>query len=280
MVLSILLAAFSTVALTYIFISGWQETVPAYIVYTLTVYSLTVFAISVPKLAVTIQAFVYKNKLGNRYMTDIPYRAKVSNYTSFGFNLFYAVFKLIAGVHYASFWYGADALYYIVLSAARFLLLRHIRKDAQSLSSDEHDLAKGFKKYRFCGVLLFVLNAALIGVVYQILHKNMRYEYPGLLIYAVATYTFYCITISIINVVKYRKLNNPVLSAGKAISLAKALVSMFALQTAMFASFNDDAALERIMNLISGGCVCFFIFCIAVFMIVRANKALEELRRS
>ena len=228
MALTILSPLVSTVALVYIFIAGQEETIPAYIVYTLAFYSYTVFAIGFPNLLLKIKNAVYKNKIGNRYMTDVLLRVKISLYSSLLFNLIYAAFKLTAGIHYASFWYGADAIFYIVLSVARFFLIRHVRKD-------ERDTVAEFKKYRFCGVLIFILNAAFVPVVYQIINHGMGYSYPGLLIYAVATYTFYAITISIVNVVRYRKYNNPVYSAQKALSLTKALVAMFALQTSMFA---------------------------------------------
>ena len=270
MFLTIFLPLLSTAALVYIFVIEWQETVPAYIVYGLSVYSLTILVLDFPKLVAKIKGVIHKNKFGSRYMTDVSLRVKISLYASLAFNLIYAVSKLIAGIHYASFWYGADAIYYIVLSVARFLLLHHMQKDDNNLKSE-------FRKYRICGILIFILNIAMIGVIYQIVNHGMGYSYPGLLIYAVATYTFYCITISIINVVRYRKYKNPVYSAGKALSLTKALVSMFALQTAMFASFNDDIALERTMNLIVGIAVCFSIFCLAVFMVIRANNNLKIL---
>ena len=220
-----------------------------------------------------IKGVIHKNKFGNRYMTDILLRVKISLYSSLLFNLFYAAFKLIAGIHYASFWYGADAIFYIVLSAARFLLIRHVRKD-------EHDMATEFKKYRFCGVLIFILNAAFVPVVYQIINHGMGYSYPGLLIYAVATYTFYSITMSIINVVRYRKYNNPVYSAQKALILTKALVAMFALQTAMFVSFNEDIVLERTMNMVFGILISCAIFAIAVMMVVRANNEIKALNEN
>ena len=259
----------STAALVYIFIAGQAETVPAYIVYTLTFYSYTVLVISFPKLATKIKGAIYNNKYGNRYMTDVLLRVKISLYSSLLFNLFYAAFRLITGIHYMSFWYGADAIFYIVLSVARFLLVRHVRKDGR-------DTVAEFKKYRFCGVLIFILNAAFVPVVYQIINHGMGYSYPGLLIYAVATYTFYAITISIVNVVRYRKYNNPVYSAQKALSLTKALVAMFALQTAMFASFNEDIVLERTMNIVFGGLICCAIFAIAVMMVIRANNELQK----
>ena len=204
-------------------------------------------------------------------MTDVLLQVKISLYSSLLVNLFYAAFRLITGIHYASFWYGADAIFYFVLGVARFLLISHVRKD-------KRDTIVDFKKYRLCGVLIFTLNAAYIPVIYQIINHGMGYSYPGFLIYAAAIYTFYAITISTINVVKYRKYSNPVYSGQKALSLTKALVAMFALQTAMFASFNDDIVLERVMNTVFGGLICCAIFAIAVMMVVRANNELEKAR--
>ena len=270
-VISVLLSVISTAALVYIFLSEQEETIMAYIIYTLTFYSYTVLVISFPKLIASIRKTVTKNKFGNRYMTDVVFRMKISLYTSLFFNSIYAVFKLIAGIHYASFWYGADAIIYIVLSIARFLLVHQIRKG-------EQDIAVEFRKYRFCGILIFILNAAFIPVVYQIVNHGMRYSYPGFLIYAAATYTFYAITMSIINVVRYRRYNSPVYSAQKALSLTKALVAMFALQTAMFASFGGDIVSERTMNVVFGILVCCAIFAIAVTMVIRAIHELKKIR--
>jgi hypothetical protein len=187
--------------------------------------------------------------------------------------MLYAVFKLIAGIHYASFWYGSDALFYIALSVVRLLMLRHMRKDGS-------DMEQEYRQYRLCGYLLFILDAALVGVVYQVVNQDMGYHYPGLMIYIVATYTFACLVLAIINLVKYRKLNSPVLSAIKAISLTRALVAIFALTTAMLISFGstDSEAFKNTMNALTGASVCLLISGIAVYMIIRANKNLRILR--
>ena len=111
-------------------------------------------------------------------------------------------------------------------------------------------------------------------MVYQVVNQDIKHRYPGILICLVATYTFCCLAIAIINVIKYNKMNSPVLSAIKTISLAKALLSIFALQTAMFVSFGggESLHLQRIMNGVFGGCLCFAIFCFAVYMAVEVNK--------
>jgi hypothetical protein len=145
------------------------------------------------------------------------------------------------------------------------------------LKKKEKSLKNEYRHYRFCGYLFFILNAALIGVVFQIIHHDLGYQYSGLFIYVVALYTFTCLTIAIVNVFIYRKLNRPVLSAVKAISLVKALVAMYSLQTAMLTSFGGDeiADLKYLMNSLSGGVLCLYIFILAVFMIIQANKKIK-----
>jgi hypothetical protein len=217
-----------------------------------------------------VKSLIYSNKYSNQIMTDLPYRMKISLYVSLSMNLLYAVVKLIAGIYYASFWYGADAIFYIVLSIARVLLMRYMR-------TDENNLAAEYRVYRSCGVVLFVLSAALTSVVYQVVNQNMGYTYPGLLIYMVATFAFVNITIAIINVVKHHKLSNPVQRAAKALSLAKALVMMFALQSAMFASFGGESlVLERVANIVFGSFVCLSIIAMAVMMVVEANSKIKK----
>ncbi|MCL2817746.1 MAG: hypothetical protein FWD39_05105 [Clostridiales bacterium] len=277
----VLLNLFSTAALIFIFSTNRDATIGGYISYVFSTYAFTVLVINLPTMVSNavnalgkpgniIGSFIHANEHISRYITDLVYRAKISLYAALAVNLLYATFKLIAGIHYASFWYGADAIFYIILSAVQFLMLRHLQKKG-------NDLAQEYRQYRFCGYLLFALNSALIGVVYQIVHQNMGYHYPGLMIYAAATFAFLCLAVAIINVVKYRKLNSPVLSAIKAISLAKALVALFALQTAMLISFGgeESEAFKNIMNVLTGGGVCLFIFVMAVFMIMRANESLK-----
>jgi hypothetical protein len=277
--IALMLLSGAMVIITFIF--GWQETVFGYFSYVFSAYATTALAVGFPrtltdirnfiqknKTVNRIKAFVYGSKYGNFYMTDVTFRMKVILYASLSLNTLYAGLKLVSGIYYASFWYGADAIFYLVFSAAHFFLLRHVRKD-------ERGFAGEYRQYRFCGYLLLALNATLIGVVFQIVNHGMSYQYPGLLIYAFATYTFAYVTVAIVNLIKYRKYQNPVYSAHKMLVLARALVAMFALQSAMFASFNDDEALEKLMNTLTGGAVCTITFGMALFMVIYANRKLK-----
>ena len=188
-------------------------------------------------------------------------------------HLFYAAFKLVSGIIYASFWYGADAIFYIVLSTTQFLMLRGMQKKANNMEEE-------LQQYRLCGGLIFVLSCALVGVVYQSVHLSMDKQYPGLLIYVVATYAFFCLVVSIVNVIQYRKLNSPVLSAIKIIRLAKALVAIYALQAALLTTFGGDESesFKDLMRILTGGGVCLLIIVMAVYMVIWANQNLKRLR--
>ena len=96
-----------------------------------------------------------------------------------------------------------------------------------------------------------------------------------------AAYTFYTLTMAVINMVRCRRYNSPVLSAAKAISLAAALVSMLSLETAMLNAFGgaDEAVFRRIMLAASGGVVCLAVLVMGLYMMARAVKELRRMKK-
>jgi uncharacterized protein (DUF2062 family) len=92
-----------------------------------------------------------------------------------------------------------------------------------------------------------------------------------------ALYAFYAMITAIINVVKFRKLGSPILSAAMIVNLTAAMVSMLSLETAMLSEFgSEDARLRLWMTGISGGVVCTVVLALAVYMLVRASKTLKQ----
>lgn len=158
----------------------------------------------------------------------------------------------------------------------RASLLHYVRTHGSS----EADEAAELRRYRLCGIILLFMNQALVGIVVLVVTQNSGFEYPGILIYAMAAYAFYAVTIAIINMIKFRKYGSPVMSAAKAINLTAALVSMLSLETAMIAQFggNDTSMFRQIMTACTGGCVSFFVVVMAVFMIARSTKQLKCLK--
>ena len=159
----------------------------------------------------------------------------------------------------------------------RFLLLW--RESPQSI---EKNRRSALRRYRFCGIILLLMNQALAVIVLLIVQQNRRYEYPGTLIYLMAAYAFYSIIIATKNFIKYRKHHSPILAAAKAINIAAALVSILSLETAMLARFGSpkDAAFQQQMVAATGGFICVVILGMAVSMIVRSSKEIKNSRSS
>ncbi len=225
-----------------------------------------------------VRKFVYDHPLmkrfrstvvGEKYLTDVRFRAGVSLYQGFFINLLYIVIKLVSGILYCSTWFIALAVYYILLAVMRFLLVRHL---------NVQDEVSELRRYRLCGVMLLFMNQALAGIVIFMVHRNQGFDYPGLLIYAMAAYAFYAVILAIVNVVKTRRHNSPILSAAKAINLVAAMVSILSLETAMLAQFggNDDPMFRKVMTGATGGGVCTIVIFMAIYMIWRTNEKLKR----
>lgn len=275
--IKLLLTIVSAFLLVYTFAGEREDTPIAYVSYVVSAYALVIVVLDIPKVVRKGKSILYGNTFTARYMQDLEFRAQISLYAGLFLNLSYGVFKLIVGIIYQSIWFGAVAGYYIILSSIRFMLLRSVRMSfgqEQSTVRREREL----KSYRLCGYFLFLLNIAMTGMVVQMIWQNKGYDYPGTIIYASAAYTFYCLTMAVINIVKHRKMDNPVISAAKMLSFCKAVMAIFALQTAMFTQFSDDFRFERIMNALVGGSVCLLVLYLAVFMVIRANAELRKIQ--
>ena len=275
--LLVLLALASGTLLALVFLKGWEETPLAYGVYVLAFYTLSVVVVYcvtvLPGKYRQIKAGIYGSPLGHRYMTDRAFRTKVSLHLSLFINLLYVGLNLWSWHSVGSWWFVVLAVYYGIMAVMRFLLVGFLRKNAIGES-----IAAEWKRARACACILLLVNLSLSGAVLMILYQSKGYDYPGVLIYVMALYTFYSTVHAIVDIVKYRKLGSPVMSTAKVVSLSAALVSMLNLETAMFAQFGKDmsAADKRIFIILTGAGVSITVVTLSVLLIVKATK---ELRR-
>lgn len=234
------LAVLSAAALAAVFTLGLEDTAIAYASYVLSAYSLAAVTLHLITEERRWHSRALENRHVKRYRTDLDFRLRLRLTVSFGVNLCYSVYKAALGLLLGSVWFGAMAAYYLVLSEARFLLLR----------GGTGSLLAGYKKRRFCGWLLAVMTVPIAVMGAVSVYTGGATEYPGHLIFAAAAYTFYSLTMAIVNICRFRSAGSPVYSAANALALMTALVSMFFLQGAMFLAFGDGSSMERDMNLI------------------------------
>lgn len=273
--LVLLLSVLSAALLVLVFLQGWEETPLAYAVFALSFYALTVLCIFcaavLPKRWREIKRRLSENPLGNRYLTEAEFRTRVSLYLSLAINLVYSAIKLVSGIYYASLWIEAVAVYYILLAVMRFLLLRY-------LHSDKQDKTLEYRRYRLTAVLMLLLNLTLSVLVLHMILKQQADTSSDIIVITSAAYTFYTLTVSMIDIVKYRKYESPVLSAAKAIRFAAALVSLLSLEATMLAHFGQDEGFRRRMLALTGAGVCALVVAMSVYMIVRSSKEIKKIR--
>lgn len=153
--------------------------------------------------------------------------------------------------------------YYIVISIARFLLLRNYQRSSKC-SKYSAQLNHEIKAYKMSGLLLIMMTLFLQATVIHMIFTGNGYVYQGFLIYVVALQDFICLTKAIFQIYRFRKENNLILKAIKTFSLSTSLVSLLSLQSAMFASFGSSLEIEiqQRMNFLTGNVICL----ILVFM--------------
>ena len=273
--LIVLFAVVSAVLLTYTFVRNRSEHPVAYVTYMFSFYSLCVLCVRVPTIIRFFKNFKNNNKYLVRYSDDATLRIKISLYANFGYNAAYAVFQLALGIWHSSIWYFAFAAYYFVLAIMRLFLLR----DVHSTAPDQ-DMRAQWSRYRFCGIMLVVMNLALSIIVWMINVQGHEVVHHQITTIAMAASTFTLMTLAIVNMVKYSKFKSPLFSATRMISLATSAVSMLTLENSMLAAFSapEDAEFNSLMRLLTGLAVSIFVLSMGIYMIVLASKRINKIK--
>ena len=246
----------------------------ACISYVLSAYTLTIWCARIPKLVRYAKRVKTENKYARRWFDDTHLRVKISLYGTLIWNIAYAVFQLWLGVYHSSFWFFSLAAYYFSIAVMRFFLVKYARKHAAG-----EKMITEYKRYRACGWVFLVTNLALAVIIFFMVYWGKTFVHHQVTTIAMAAYTFSAFTIAILNVIKYRKYQSPVYSASKVINLAAASVSMLTLETAMLSAFGDgsEEQMRGLLTTMTGAAVCVFILCMAIYMIVHANKELKKI---
>lgn len=257
-------------ALTYVLLKG-KNSMPAYMIYCMSAYCLTIWILPLPRLfRKAKEAMMHRltgTVFGGKYIGDLAFRGSVSIYQGMMVNFFYVVFRILVGIRYASVWFLTIAIYYLLLGIMRLSL---------ALSYRNRNMKSELRCYRRTAWLLFLLNIPMGGMIVLMVLTDSGYSYPGYVIYLSSLYTFYTIILAIVNLVTFRKLGSPILSAAKVLSFVAALMSLLGLQTAMISQFSTEGeAFRRRMNAITGGGVWFSVILIAVYMLLRSRKMKE-----
>lgn len=256
--------------LIYVFSCHLENTPIAYVSYLLSAYALIIFCIWFYEVCRFSNDFIKKSKIYDFYRKHFLLFTKASLYSSLSINLIYGIFEFITGIYYKSWWFVTFAVYYLLLCIIKISLVKN-------MNNNKSNLKKEYKKLKSTGIILLFLNLVLTGIVTLILAKNQVINYSGFLIYIVALYDFYLIISAIVNIIKYRKNNSPILIASKCVNLTVAMISMISLEVAMIYQFgNNESTFKLVMTGSMGFAICLINTFMAIYMIVKANNNLKK----
>ena len=200
---------------------------------------------------------------------DRRFRYRFTLQVSIVFNLAYAIFLFVIAKINDSKWFLVMSFYYALLSIVRCLIGFRISEKVKEISK--------LKALRFCGFFLLFINLVVSVVSIILIFENNRNSYHQIIVIALATYTFYAITVAIVGIIRQVKSNDAVLVCKAVISLTSASVSLLTLTDTMLTTFGSENTLLRsvIMPLLSVG-VSIFIILMAIFMIKKSNLYIRK----
>lgn len=262
----------SFAALAAVFIRQCPENILVYLIYSLSAYSLTIWLAALPGLTKRAKSAMMGSKLMRkaaaspimgRYFKDLAFRGSISIYQGIAVNLFYVAFRIMAAIRYASVWFLSMAVYYLVLGGLRTYLIVCYRRRTPELER---------RCYHTTAWFLFLLNIPMGGMIVLMVRTDSGFSYPGYVIYLSALYTFYTMITSAINLIRFRRLGSPILSAAKVLNFVAAMMSILGLQTAMISRFSENGEdYRKMMNAITGGFVYGIVILIAIYMLLHGR---------
>ncbi len=270
-VLVLLLAAGTAGILTWIFVKGLENTIPAYLFYGVSAYSLVILIAWLTRLIPWLKGHFDRDPVAQRLR-------KIEKDGAFGLgmyaeqfvNFIYGGFKLISGALTGSAWIGADGLYNFLQGTIQlYQILRHRKVK---------DLKGQWKVYRQCGYLMILVNLTMTGMAFQMIWMSRHEQSSGIGIISTAAFTFYKLTMAILAVAKDRKHPNPVDSAVYFLDFGQALYNLFVLQVGLLWVYGGtDFAYHTLMNSLTGGVVCLLVIGIGLYMIWRSKRDMKKL---
>ena len=155
---------------------------------------------------------LHTNTHAARYLDDPFFRTEINLYFGTAVNALYIFIKFFSGLYLRSGWLIAFALYYTVLTILRTSLAQFVRQN-----EFKQDIRAEYRRYRLVGILLLGMNIVLSGIISRMIALEEAVDYPGVLVYAVAAYTFYAVIIAVVGLIQYRRHGSPVISAIKVV---------------------------------------------------------------
>jgi hypothetical protein len=183
-------------------------------------------------------------------------------------NVVYAVYNLLTGVLYGSVWFGAVAIYYLMLCAVKFFLLFRGFDPKGSRR-------RALKDMRISGIMLIFLNLTISLLIYRMIVTDSVHLYGRSVIAMAAGYTVFRIVAVVTDWISSKGNFDPIFFTVKGLSFSVALMSLFSLQTSILDRFMNSGGVRQGINTLTGSAVSVTVLIIGIRTVMRANKELK-----
>lgn len=192
----------------------------------------------------------------------------------------FAVLSGVIAVKERSLWYGALAIYYMLLILFRAATIAADRLSKRHCANETAYAGARNKIYLGCGVFLVIVQVAMCLAVTQMVMYGMPAR--GGTIYAIATaaYAFCKITMAVVHLMRAKKYADPVGRALRNLNFADACMSMASLTVLMLSVFDkgENGTFSIAIKACAGFAACIAVLFVASAMIVKAAHAVKENR--
>ncbi len=239
-------------------------------------YSLIIGGISISK---KWRKVATRYEFTRRLQENYAFRSLFFTTCTFCFNVGYTVFLCVMALKLDSSWYGALAVYYILLTVTRGGMLIQNAKDEHKYKEDPFALHRAkLGTYMYTGIMILFLTAAFAVSVVQVVVDGAGARVPPWAIYAFAAFTLCRLVMAIWNFVKSSKYKDLATRSARYINMTTALVSLLSLQTALLSLINTRLV-PAIINATTGGLVCLAELAIGIYIIVYAGVKNGKLKK-
>ncbi len=244
-------------------------------------YTIFTFILNKRKIKKCIIRILSVTPITKRYVTDYGFRLRITTTIAFITNAAYAIFEGVMALIGRSIWYASLCAYHSILWFMRYNALKKdgIIYKTHDIKLDGSILGeiKKWRVYQNIGIDFLIIVPSISISIWEMIFSNRHHIYAGMLIYVVSAYTFYKITIAILNIFKVQKYYQPIWQSIRNINLADAAMSILSLQVALIATFSNNSDMKA-LNMATGSVVSIAIIIMAIFMIINSRNKIKVLQ--
>ncbi len=272
---SILFAVFAAGIIVWRIFHEYTNIWITYSSYFIIVYALILVFARIPSALKMAKTFKDENIYVQKYLTDVNMRVKLVLWYSIAINLVFAAIQITLGILENSSWLIVLGIYYFSLVLIRFILVFEARKNTLG-----QNIKREYKFCLACGILLCLMEAAVFAIMRYIIAEGKGLSYNYLITASIAVYAFFIVTFTIMNLVRYRNHQSPIILTSEWVNLVEALMCVVFLETSILSLLGEGFTARKNITLISGVAVFGFIFFVSLLIIIGSAKAIIHVKKS